>query len=123
MMAKKSKSSKPRSIASSFPSHSKKLLPDKHNYEDHRNGESDEDDEFDIRKWTSRHYDNDDDTDDARATTYRMDDEAAERDLYDPKLVTNNKTNSQRTSLFDDANNGGEGADEDGVFLRYVYHL
>ena len=76
--------------------------------------EDDNDDEFDIRKWTSRHYDNcvDDNSN-----------EAVVRDLYDPK-VSNHNTNAKK-SYYDDGNcnNGGEGADEDGVFLRYVILL
>ena len=76
--------------------------------------DEDDDDEFDIRKWTSRHYDNCDDDNS---------NEAVVRDLYDPK-VSNHNTNAKK-SYYDDGNcnNGGEGADEDGVFLRYVILL
>lgn len=89
------------------------------------NNNSKEDDYYDIRKWTSRHYDMGYTTSTATATAaaadndnnnIMMNNEAVERDLYKPKLAG---TNKKRSSLvFDDANNGGEGADEDGIFLR-----
>ncbi len=88
--------------------------PRNNNNNYNNNSDSDGDDEFDIRKWTSCHYDT--------TSKHIMDDEAAERDLYDSKLLFTNinkmKKSKNTSSLFDDANNGGEGADEDGVFLR-----
>jgi len=78
-----------------------------HHEEDEAAAVDDNEDEYDIRKWTSRHYDNNDDDTDGN------DDAEVERDLYDPNITTKNKR-----SLFDDGKNGGEGADEDGMFLR-----
>lgn len=65
----------------------------------------DSEDEFNIRKWTSRHYDDESDGDNERTTF-----QTAESDLFDPDP-------DAKTNKFD----GGskvEGADDFGMFVR-----
>ena len=56
---------------------------------------------YDVERWTSRHYDNEDGDDN----------EEVEKDLFDPDPKKNRSFVGGRDSF-------GEGADDDGMFLR-----
>ena len=58
---------------------------------------------YDVERWTSRHYDNNKDGGD--------DNEEVEKDLFDPDPKKNRSFVGGRDSF-------GEGADDDGMFLR-----
>ena len=58
---------------------------------------------YDVERWTSRHYDNNEDGGD--------DNEEVEKDLFDPDPKKNRSFVGGRDSF-------GEGADDDGMFLR-----